>query len=164
MEEEASAAGASSSRVAGAHTMLASRYRERGDNGDAANEGEVASSATKPGEDRERMTDHRRTGADISETPDAVVGQHHTDGCRRDAFGHVADEHGYRCPDTERLSCVPEARIAIADRSQIEVRSPPGHHVRHRDRADQIRDHDPPLRQRSRWSRRRGARGHRGHC
>ena len=108
----------------------------------AADEGEDAAPTPEAGEDRERMTDHRGAGADVGEAPHPGTGECDAHQRSDRALGHIADEHRDRRPLAQRLACVPEPRVPVADRAQIDPCPASRDQVRDRDRADEIADDD----------------------
>ena len=110
--------------------------------GRAAGEREDAAPSAEPSEHGERVADHRRTTADVGETPDARVGERGPDERSGDTLRAVADEHRDRRPAAERLAGVPEARVAVADLAQVDPGTAGRHQIGDRDRSDQVADHD----------------------
>ncbi len=116
--------------------------RDRGEHGGATSKRENAPPATETREHRERVPDHRGSTADVRHPPVTRLSEGHADERSDDPFQAVADEHWDRRRAAKRLAGVPEARVAVTDLSQVDVRTPGGNQIRDRDRSDQVADHD----------------------
>ena len=120
----------------------ADEERDRREHRRAAGEREDAAPAAETSEHRERVADHRRTAADVGETPDAGVGERGPDERSNHTLRAVADEHRDRRPAPQCLAGVPEARVAVADLAQVDPGTAGSDEVGDRDRSDEIADHD----------------------
>ena len=115
--------------------------RQRSKHRGTAREREDAAAAPEPGEDREGVADHRSPRADVRHTPHTGVGECEADERCQHTLERIADEDRDRCPLAERLPSVPVSRVAVANRSQVDLGPSGGDEVGDRDRADEIADH-----------------------
>ena len=103
----------------------------------AADEGHHRLAAAEPGEEGERVPDHRAGDAGEAAPP---ARERQAGDAREQPLGGVAEERGQRAAPAELLERVPGAGVAVAGRAQVDAVAARDEQ-RHRDRAQQIAQH-----------------------